>query len=259
MSALTEFYAVVNWLNRFGIKGPFYGPRGHLGLDLKAKGRQNIPALRSGTVQPHLVRSYYVGYTLSVRHALGDYDGYVHLYGPSRAAPGTVVAAGDFIGEAATWGDFTGISWAGAHLHLTHGNTPRCVFGEGVDDPAPYVRAAIATLTPASTNKTPLEDTLSAAEVNDIKNHATAEANRVLAEVKAVRATQLAHQNLFVEEVNAVDGGHVPGGLRGLIVNGIAVSQVNQNLLAKDNGGGIRAMVSTVIGLLQRIAAKLGA
>jgi hypothetical protein len=158
MSALTEFYAETNWLNRFGIKGPFYGPRGHLGLDLKAKGRQKIPALRSGTVQPHLVRSYYVGYTLSIRHALGDYDGYVHLYGPSRAAPGTVVAAGDFIGEAATWGDFTGISWAGAHLHLTHGSTPRCVFGEGVDDPAPYVRAAIATLTPASTpSKTPIQ------------------------------------------------------------------------------------------------------
>lgn len=156
MSALTEFYAETNWRNRFGIKGPFYGPRGHLGLDLKATGRQKIPALRSGTVQPYLVRSFYVGYTLSIRHALGDYDGYVHLYGPSRATPGTVVAAGEFIGEAATWGDFTGVSWAGAHLHLTHGNTPRCVFGEGVDDPTPYVRAALARLSTASSTKTPI-------------------------------------------------------------------------------------------------------
>jgi hypothetical protein len=257
MSALTEFYAVVNWLNRFGIKGPFYGPRGHLGLDLKAKGRQKIPALRSGTVQPHLVRSYYVGYTLSIRHALGDYDGYVHLYGPSRATPGTVVAAGDFIGEAATWGDFTGISWAGAHLHLTHGNTPRCVFGEGVDDPAPYVRAAIATLTPASTNKTPLEDTLSAAEVNDIKKHIDTRAAELDAQLDALRTTQLAHQKLFVEETNVFgpDGEQmrVSGGTRGLMFN-ILLQGRNQERLTvgNDGAGGVR-------GMLAKIAAKLGA
>jgi hypothetical protein len=116
-----------------------------------------------------------------------------------------------------------------------------------------------ATLTPAGTNKTPLEDTLSAAEVADIKKHIDTRAAEIDAQLDALRATQLAHQNLFVEEINTVGTGRVPGGLRGLIVNGIAVSQVNQDLLARENGGGIRSMVSTVIGLLQQVVKKLGA
>jgi hypothetical protein len=184
------------------------------------------------------------------------------LYNLSRisiiplASPGTSNHGLGLCADVADWA--AAKAWVLANMHRFGFTRPF-----GIRDPNHLLHngrtTGPGTLAPAGTITHPLEDTLSAAEVNDIKNHVTSEANRVLAEVKAVRATQLAHQNLFVEEVNAVGNGHVPGGIRGLIVNGIAVSQVNQNLLAVENGGGIRSMISTVIGLLQRLVQKLGA
>jgi hypothetical protein len=102
------------------------------------------------------------------------------------------------------------------------------------------------TLTPASTNKTPLEDTLSAAEVQQINENT----NQRAQEVKATLAN--------IEKLLAV-GDNGKGGIRGG-VDDVKASVANvEKLLAVENNGGIRGLVSTSIGLLQRIAAKLGA
>lgn len=142
MRSVDDFYAEENWRNLYGIKGPFY-PVAHHGHDIRCAGREKIPCYRGGTVQPWR-NSRVVGQTLSIRHGLGDYSGYCHLINRT-ARPGSVIAAGTFIAEAATWGDFTGTAWSGPHVHTVHGATAQCVFGIGTDDPAPYIRAVLAT------------------------------------------------------------------------------------------------------------------
>jgi hypothetical protein len=159
--SIAEFYAVTHWRNLYGIKGPFYSG-GHHGHDIACAGREKIPCYRGGTVQPWR-HSSVVGLTLAIRHGLGDYSGYCHLYNRT-AKPGTVVAAGSFIAEAATWGDFTGSAWLGPHVHTVAGNSAACVFGMGTRDPAPYIRAAIVASSTASSNRTEINMALDAAD-----------------------------------------------------------------------------------------------
>nr|WP_240607028.1 M23 family metallopeptidase [Cryobacterium aureum] len=120
----------------------------HHGQDIRCAGRQKIPCYRGGTVQPWK-HSAVVGQTLAIRHGLGDYSGYCHLINRIPKA-GTVIATGAFVGEAATWGEFTGSAWGGPHVHTVHGNSSACVFGIGTDDPAPYILAAIEDSAPAA-------------------------------------------------------------------------------------------------------------
>ena len=149
---IATFYAVTQWRNRYGIKGPYY--RGsHHGHDIACAGRQRVPCYRGGTVQAWK-HSKVVGQTLAIRHGLGDYTGYCHLIN-RIPRPGTVIAAGAFVGQAATWGDFTGSAWSGPHVHTVVGNSAACVFGIGTRDPAPYIRAA---LTASSTAVLEIED-----------------------------------------------------------------------------------------------------
>jgi hypothetical protein len=159
--SIHNFYAVTQWRNLYGIKGPFY-PLSHHGHDIKCAGRQKIPCYRGGTVQLWR-QSPVVGQTLAIRHGLGDYTGYCHLINRIPKA-GTVIAAGTFIGEAATWGDFTGSAWSGPHVHTVAGKSAACVFGIGTHDPAPYIRAAIATSPAAASNRTEIDMALDAAD-----------------------------------------------------------------------------------------------
>jgi murein DD-endopeptidase MepM/ murein hydrolase activator NlpD len=105
------------------------------------------------------------------------------------------------------------------------------------------------TISPAgSIIKTPLEDTLSAAEVksiNDNTNARSAEVKATLANIESLLATE-------------VYGG-IDGGVRGQVAAARASISNVENILAKENNGGIRSLVSTCIGLLQRVVKKLGA
>jgi hypothetical protein len=251
-----EFYSRSHEGNAFKQKGALYNALvGHRGQDFNGWPlRTPIPTYRAGTVVSNYWSSA-LGWVLVLQFPDGKYGGWSHLDEKSPHEVGTRLAFGSTIGLLGTTGRLT----TGPHSHNTLSSSSRLPGSGAVEDPLPYIRVALETLTPAGTITTPLEDTLSAAEVADIKKHIDTRAAELDAQLDALRATQLAHQNLFVEEINTVGNGRVAGGLRGLIVNGIAVSQVNQDLLAKENDGGIRSMVSTVIGLLQRVVKKLGA
>lgn len=142
-SSVQAFYAESQWTTRFGVTGPYYGPLGHRGLDLKASGGQPILALRAGTVR-RVQYSSVVGHTVAVESAPGDFSGYDHVI-RTRVSVGDVVQQGDILAYAASSGDDHGSAWTGPHLHMTRGSTDRCVFGENVSDPAPLIRSVLGT------------------------------------------------------------------------------------------------------------------
>ena len=94
-SNVQAFYAEGQWVTRFGVTGPYYGPAGHRGLDVAASSGQAIPALRSGIVR-RIQYSSIVGHTVAVESApgvqsLASRGGYT---GPIDGIPGIHTYAG---------------------------------------------------------------------------------------------------------------------------------------------------------------------
>lgn len=137
-----SFYSKSNWGNLWGIKGPFYGPAGHRGHDIKAAARTAVPALRAGRVVT-VRRSTVLGNVVEIQVATGDVDGYAHITG-TKVLLGQQVAAGQTIGLIAGWSDFHGTSWAGPHLHLTNGAAVGAVFSGPTRNPAPIIEKVLA-------------------------------------------------------------------------------------------------------------------
>jgi GH25 family lysozyme M1 (1,4-beta-N-acetylmuramidase) len=137
-SSVLSFYAESTWRNRFGVKGPDYGPAGHRGHDIGAAAGVGIPALRAGTVRLTQYSSV-VGNTIAIESAPGNFSGYDHVV-RTRVKVGDYVQQGQIIAYVAGYNDSHGSAWSGPHLHMTRGINARCVFGESVSDPAPLIR-----------------------------------------------------------------------------------------------------------------------
>lgn len=232
------FYAVTQWRNLYGIKGLYY-PVSHHGHDIACAGRQKVPCYRGGTVQPWK-HSSVVGQTIAIRHGLGDYSGYCHLINRISRA-GTVIAAGAFVGEAATWGDFTGSAWSGPHVHTVVGNSAACVFGIGTRDPAPYIRAALTASSTAKLTITPMEeDELSQAQIDTLKAELTQE-------IRQLRPVQL---YTYVTGIIAVG----PGGSEWIVPSQAYVALLDHLGLAAPQS----VVISTeMLGFLKTISGQL--
>lgn len=135
-----DFYNEADHLgNRFGVPGPYYGPKGHLGVDFNrhAEGTP-IPSWTAGTV---VAVDYYtrLGNTVIVRTPLGLFAGWAHLRSRSKLTVGQSIRVGDTVGPL---GD-TGTSTTGPHVHCTL--EPTIVIGtQNAIDPLPYIRKAKA-------------------------------------------------------------------------------------------------------------------
>lgn len=151
--AWIDFYAPARWGNRFGIKGPHYGPQGHRGHDIKAGAGSAVPALRAGTVVVSQYSSV-LGYVVVVHVRASQYDGYAHVTKPVPV--GTKVVAGSRIGYVAGWNDKHGSAWDGPHLHMTNGPTATSVFSGTVRDPAPIINAVRTALAGGGTTPKPI-------------------------------------------------------------------------------------------------------
>lgn len=125
--------------NRFGIKGPYYGPAGHRGTDFVQPGGKAIPAIANGLVV-HTMWSDVLGRVTVIKHVRPNgsvvYSGYCHQskYGTSV---GKVVKIGQTIGYVGT----TGSASSGNHLHLTLGPDDMSSIYGTVQDPIAYIYA----------------------------------------------------------------------------------------------------------------------
>lgn len=147
MKSVAEFYALERWGNLEGIIDPrFYGATGHRGHDIYCGPHEAIPALRAGRIA---VAQYsaFIGNVVVLEVAPGDFDGYCHLVNTfDKDDIGKWVKQGAKVGEAATYGDKTGSTWGGPHLHLTNGPLKTSVFNDPRRNPAPIIRAVLAAL-----------------------------------------------------------------------------------------------------------------
>lgn len=136
---MTDFYDPSHLGNLFGIKGPMYGPRGHLGVDFnKMPAGTGIPAWRAGTVVKRGT-SRTLGNYLIVRTDIG-YVGYHHMQGVAFVPVGTDVVTGEIIGRLG----MTGSLATGVHLHTTLADSA-VVGGQDVHDPLPHIRGSLST------------------------------------------------------------------------------------------------------------------
>lgn len=143
----TRFYNEALHLgNVFGIKGVFYGPKGHLGVDFNNHPIGTpIPSWTAGVV---VVNTFYrtLGWTVIIKRADGTFAGFCHMQKKSPLAVGSRVAVGQIVGLLGNSGIFT----TGAHTHFTL--EPQAAIGTAkARDPLPHIRAAVkAALNPAS-------------------------------------------------------------------------------------------------------------
>lgn len=165
-----------HWLiQRFGN----YQPDGHTGIDYPCPAGTPVKAVTSGTVlhvgwfggsyadNPYWIAPGFAGYCYVVDH--GDFVGiYAHcLDGGSRVKVGQRVTEGQILGPSGNTGGSTG-----DHLHFETLPNGWIVNSRmyGRVNPA----TILARITPQSTPPAPKEDTLSAAEVKEIKDHINA-------------------------------------------------------------------------------------
>ena len=135
----TDFYSEPDHLgNLFGIRGPFYGRRGHLGVDWNGhRSGTPIPSWTDGTVVTS-VRYLGLGWTVIIRRPDGTFAGFCHMREKSPLAIGARVAVGQTIGVVGN----TGALSTGPHLHATL--EPSATIGtQNAFDPLPHIRAAI--------------------------------------------------------------------------------------------------------------------
>jgi murein DD-endopeptidase MepM/ murein hydrolase activator NlpD len=125
--------------NRFGIKGPFYGPQGHRGTDFVRGAGTPIPAIAHGVVTD-LFWSSVLGHVTVVKHVEKDgdvvYSGYCHQ-SAQTVRVGQTVKRGQIIGRVGT----TGSASSGNHLHMTMSRSRTGVTYGAVFDPIAYIAA----------------------------------------------------------------------------------------------------------------------
>lgn len=133
----TDFYADGKLGNTFGVRGPFYGRRGHLGVDFIWRAGTPIPSWTAGVVA--VVAAYAaLGNTVIIRRADGTHAGFCHMQTKSSLKVGQAVSVGDIVGIVGN----TGTSTSGPHLHATL--EPTAVIGTlNALDPLPHIRAAV--------------------------------------------------------------------------------------------------------------------
>ena len=129
--------------NKFGVPGPFYGPKGHLGVDWVHPSGTPIPSWTEGVV---VTSTYYdtLGNTVILRRPDGRYAGFCHMRSLSPLGIGAAVRVGDIVGRVGS----SGTSTTGPHLHATL--EPRATIGtQNAIDPLPYIRDAVNTYDPS--------------------------------------------------------------------------------------------------------------
>jgi len=128
------------------VRGPFYGRRGHLGVDWRWGSGVPIPSWTSGVVAVS-ARYPALGHTVIIRRADGTHAGFCHMQTRSPLAVGQSVNVGDIVGTVGN----TGTSTSGAHLHSTL--EPTAVIGTlNALDPLPHIRAAVDAATQPQEN-----------------------------------------------------------------------------------------------------------
>lgn len=151
MSDFTDFWSLYAEGREFGYKDSVYAGGWHRGQDIPGSvkampwGGKNIPILRPGKL-------YYRGYKTKIGYVwvykVGDeFDAYCHT-----------MATGATTFRLATWGEKTGSSWGGPHLHLVRSkywdaawNTNRAVM-----DPRPVIKNRIAEMSRPASTKPPV-------------------------------------------------------------------------------------------------------
>lgn len=139
--------------NRFGIKGPFYGPQGHRGLDFVQPGGTGIPVIANGIVT-RVMWSDVLGRVTIVKHVRANgsviYSGYCHQSVQSVKV-GQIVKIGKIIGKVGT----TGSASSGNHLHMTISKEALGTIYGDVQDPLAYIEAHDTKVsTPATATST---------------------------------------------------------------------------------------------------------
>jgi hypothetical protein len=149
-----EFYAPAREGNAFRQKGALYNlVAGHRGQDFNGWNRGTpIPTYRAGTV----VANYWsaaLGWVLVLQFSDGKYGGWSHLDSQSPHGVGTRLAFGDIVGPLGTTGRLT----TGPHSHNTLSSTSKLPGSGAVEDPLPYIRAALGNLSTAGGVKAPVQ------------------------------------------------------------------------------------------------------
>ncbi|MWV50056.1 peptidoglycan DD-metalloendopeptidase family protein [Rathayibacter sp. VKM Ac-2803] len=135
--SVKTFYALDHWGDEYGAEEN--RPNPHRGQDINGWDTGTpVPALSGGTV----VLSEWddaLGWVVTIDRGDGLNFGYSHLNAKGIAV-GTTVAAGDSVGPI---GDTGSLSF-GTHVHFTASRVSIKPWEGGVEDPRPYIRAAIA-------------------------------------------------------------------------------------------------------------------
>jgi hypothetical protein len=151
MLSLAEFYAADRLGNLFGAPGPYYGPAGHLGVDVIHAPRTPIPSWCSGRV---VISTFYrlLGETVVIDRDDGEgFAGYCHMTIETRAPVGEYISVGETVGTVGS----TGLASSGPHAHVTL--EPTFTIGtQNALDPLPHIRKALSSLALAGGGTTPI-------------------------------------------------------------------------------------------------------
>lgn len=141
LAAVRDCYAVL--VDPFGSTAGRDTP--HRGADYRRTGGQVVVAYEKCTVVNSDLKSSFLGYSVVAKRARdGAYIGWAHLLVGTRPNAGTVLEAGDPVGVVATFGQYTGSSWTGPHIHTTEGSTEVHIYQGQNSDPNPDIQAAKA-------------------------------------------------------------------------------------------------------------------
>lgn len=136
--SVASFYSDARLGNRFGVSGPFYGSKGHLGQDWVHREGVPIPSWTDGVVAR--VQAYgNLGNTIVIRRPDGTFAGFAHMQARSKLAVGESVTVGQIVGLVGN----TGTSSTGPHLHSTLEPTSSIGTTNAID-PLPHIHASLA-------------------------------------------------------------------------------------------------------------------
>lgn len=148
MSDFVKFWSLFPKGRAFAFRDPVYAGGWHRGQDIPGAvigaswGGKNVPLLRPGTL-------YYRGYKTKIGYVwvykVGDeFDTYCHT-----------MATGSKTFRLAWWGEKTGSSWGGPHLHFVRSKTWDAAWNtnRAVMDPRPIIQNYLAN---ASVSKPPV-------------------------------------------------------------------------------------------------------
>jgi hypothetical protein len=171
----TDAYATTRDL--YGVTRIVNGARTnpHRGCDFAVKGGDVVPAyeecivVESGSEVSKGFTAILGWYVVAKSVKDGRYLGWAHLRRGTRPAVGTRLQPGDQVGLAASGPivyayqsaavagiNYPGTAWSGPHIHTTVSDTIVGIFSGTTFDPLPRIRAALASLSGASTNITPI-------------------------------------------------------------------------------------------------------